>query len=108
MKRYAIHFILIMALISSFCTRKPSSRITVPELAAIDSLLWTQPDSAFVQLQAFAESPAMDSLDDFNEHYFHLLLSELLYKNDYAQTNRDDLLLAVDYYDSLVADPKKT
>ena len=73
------------------------------ELAAIDSLLWTQPDSAFAQLQAFAESHEVDSLDTFNGHYFQLLLSELLYKNDYAQTNRDELLQAVDYYDSIVA-----
>jgi tetratricopeptide (TPR) repeat protein len=74
-----------------------------PALATIDSLLWTQPDSAFVQLQGFAGSHEVDSLDPFNRHYFHLLLSELLYKNDYAQTNRDELLRAVDYYDSLVA-----
>ena len=71
-------------------------------LASIDSLLWTQPDSAFAQLQAFAESHEMDSLDTFNRHYFQLLLSELLYKNYYEQTNRDELLSAVDYYDSLV------
>ena len=104
MKRYAIHIIIIiMVLISSFCTRQPSGRITALELAAIDSLLWTQPDSAFVQLQTFAESRAMDSLDTYNKHYFHLLLSELLYKNDYAQTNRNELLRSVDYYDSLVA-----
>ena len=74
-----------------------------PALATIDSLLWTQPDSAFVQLQGFAGSHEVDSLDPFNRHYFHLLFSELLYKNDYAQTNRDELLRAVDYYDSLVA-----
>ncbi len=46
----------------------------------------------------------MDSLNDFNGHYFHLLLSELFYKNDYAQTNHDELLRAVNYYDSLVAE----
>jgi len=71
-------------------------------LAVIDSLMWIQPDSAFAQLQAFAESREVDSLDTFNRHYFHLLLSELLYKNYYEQTNRDELLSAVDYYDSLV------
>ncbi|MBR4391528.1 MAG: hypothetical protein IKT08_05440 [Bacteroidales bacterium] len=73
-------------------------------LKAIDTLMWQQPDSAFSQLQAFAESPAMDSLDAFNGHFFHLLLSELLYKNDHAQTNRNALLLAVGYYDSLVVE----
>jgi hypothetical protein len=29
----------------------------------------------------FAENNEVDSLNDFNGHYFHLLLSELLYKN---------------------------
>ena len=38
----------------------------------------------------------------YNGHYAHLLLSELLYKNDYKQTNRQDLQKAVAYFDSLV------
>ena len=66
-------------------------------------MLWIQSDSAFVQLQAFAEGHEVDSLDTFNRHYFHLLLSELLYKNDHTQTNRNELLQAVDYFDSIVA-----
>jgi tetratricopeptide (TPR) repeat protein len=37
----------------------------------------------------------------YNCHYAHLLLAELLYKNDYAQTNRTELLQAVAYFDSL-------
>jgi len=97
----------MMAALTSACStrlhRNTDSLVPAAELSVIDSLMWTHPDSAFAQLQAFAERHEVDSLDDFNEHYFHLLLSELLYKNEYAQTNRDDLLLAVDYYDSLVA-----
>ena len=96
----------VVAMLMAGCSSFPSSSgllaTTDPTLASIDSLLWTQPDSAFAQLQAFAESREVDSLNTFNRHYFHLLLSELLYKNDYAQTNRDELLKAVDYYDSLV------
>ena len=72
-----------------------------PELSAIDSQMWRQPDSAFVLLQEFATSPKADSLDAFGGHYFQLLLSELLYKNDYVQTNRTELLQAVAYFDSL-------
>ena len=72
-----------------------------PALADIDSMMWRQPDSAFVMLQAFASSPSADSLGEFDGHYLHLLLSELLYKNDYAQTNRGELLRAVEYFDSL-------
>ena len=93
---------MLMAACSSFPSASGRLASTDPTLASIDSLLWTHPDSAFVQLQAFAESHEVDSLDTFNGHYFHLLLSELLYKNDYAQTNRSELLHAVSYYDSLV------
>ena len=72
-----------------------------PELSAIDSLMWRQPDSALAVLQQFAASPKADSLDEFNEHYCQLLISELLYKNYYDQTNREELLKAMAYFDSL-------
>ena len=75
----------------------------LPELAAIDSLMWQQPDSAFAVLKQFAASPQADSLDEFNGHYVQLLISELLYKNYYGQSNREGLLHAVDYFDSLTA-----
>ena len=75
----------------------------LPELAAIDSLMWKQPDSAFAVLRQFAASPNADSLDEFNGHYCQLLISELLYKNYYGQSNREGLLHAVDYFDSLTA-----
>jgi len=71
------------------------------ELVAIDSLMWEQPDSAFAMLQEFASSATSDSLDEFNGHYCQLLISELLYKNDFAQSNRKDLKKAVDYFDSI-------
>ena len=104
MKRYATLILFAIVLLSASCTRPNVAHLTPdPSLAVIDSLMWTQPDSAFAQLQSFAESHEVDSLNDFNGHYFNLLLSELLYKNDYAQTNRNELLQAVDYYDSLVA-----
>ncbi|MBR5630498.1 MAG: hypothetical protein IKW82_02525 [Bacteroidales bacterium] len=74
------------------------------ELSAIDSLMWKQPDSALAQLQRFVASPAADSLDEFNGHYCQLLVSELLYKNDYIQSNRENLIQAVDYFDSLAMD----
>ena len=72
-----------------------------PELCAIDSLMWRQPDSAFAVLQQFAASPMADSLDVFNGHYCQLLISELLYKNDWGQSNRPALQQAVAYFDSL-------
>ena len=86
------------------------------ELSAIDSLLWRQPDSALAVLQdylacrdamiASPEIPDGDFIEThamrlYDRHYANLLLAELLYKNDYAQTNRMELLQAVGYFDSL-------
>ena len=77
-----------------------------PELAAIDSLMWQRPDSALACLLPYFDTCCRDvsgnvSTAAYDWHYANLLLAELLYKNDFAQTNRRDLLQAVDYYDSL-------
>ncbi len=72
------------------------------ELSAIDSLMWQQPDSAFARLQEFVVSPEAKDLDEFNGHYCQLLISELLYKDYYGQSNREELLKAVCYFDSIV------
>ena len=72
-------------------------------LAGIDSLMWRRADSAFVLLQEFVVSPEAKELDIYDEHYCQVLISELLYKNDCDQTNREDLLEAVVYFDSLTA-----
>ena len=89
------------------------------ELQAVDSLMWQRPDSALALLlpwfdtcgDAMLASPkdpagetALEthSMRLYNRHYAHLLLAELLYKNDYAQANREALLDAVAYFDSLV------
>ena len=63
-------------------------------LASIDTLMQSQPDSALTLL--------LDKPDD--TPYYQLLLSEALYKNDYQQANRQELLEAMAYYDS-VGDP---
>ena len=73
------------------------------KLAEIDSLMWRQPDSAFVLLQGFVVGPEVETLDTFDRHYCQVLISELLYKNYKQQSNRTDLLRAVDYFDSIVA-----
>ena len=72
-------------------------------LAGIDSLMWRQPDSAFVLLQGFVVGPEVKTLDTFDWHYCQVLISELLYKNYKQQSNRNDLLRAVDFFDSLTA-----
>ena len=71
-------------------------------LAEIDSLMWQRADSAFVLLQEFVVGPEVEELDTFDGHYCQVLISELLYKNDCEQTNREDLLKALRYFDSLI------
>ena len=86
---------------------------TSPELSAIDSLMWRQPDSALQCLLtcrdamlASPNTPDGDTMEThamrlYNGHYYQLLLAELLYKNDYVQTNRAELQQVVAYFDSL-------
>ena len=105
--------ILFLAVVLVACsTRHPVETLVIPsesgniaspnkQLQAIDSLMWRQPDSALVMLMDFVASQQADSLSTFDGHYFQMLLSELLYKNDCEQTNRAELLEAVDYFDSL-------
>ncbi len=95
--------LVTMALVG--CVTSPDSlseeeKLSQDALVEIDSLMWQQPDSAFAMLQEFASSAAADSLDEFNGHYCQVLISELLYKNYYRQSNRKDLLKAVGYFDS--------
>ena len=85
-------------------TGTPSQRGTVYRtLEGIDSLMWKEPDSALKVMMEFAAKVEADSMDAFEGHYCQLLISELLYKNYKQQSNRDDLLRAVGYFDSIVA-----
>ncbi len=100
MKAYPI--LLVFGLMMTACV--PSHRnisMASSSLSAIDSLMWRQPDSALKVMISFTESGKADSLDEFDGHYCQLLISELLYKNHYEQTNRKDLLKAVAYFDSI-------
>ena len=74
---------------------------TCGELEDIDSLMWKQPDSALAVMMEFAGSAEAEKLDTFDGHYCQLLISELLYKNDWEQSNREELLKAVGYFDLL-------
>ena len=94
--------ILMFGLVMTACVPSPkNTSMASPSLSAIDSLMWEQPDSALKVMMEFAESGRSDSLDEFDGHYCQLLISELLYKNHYAQTNREDLLKAVEFFDSI-------
>ena len=72
------------------------------ELSQIDTLMWHQPDSALAVMMEFAGSAEADSLGEFEGHYCQVLVAELLYKNDYGQSNREEVLKAVHYFDSIV------
>ncbi len=99
MKAYPI--LLVFGLMMTACVSSHrNTPMASPSLSAIDSLMWRQPDSALKVMISFTESGRADSLDEFDGHYCQLLISELLYKNDYAQSNRLDLLKAVDYFDN--------
>ena len=63
--------------------------------------MWHHPDSALAVMMEFAESTEADSLGEFEGHYCQVLIAELLFKNDYGQSNRKELLKAVAYFDSL-------
>ena len=102
--------VMLVLLFFPYCGRREARQIegqgsgAHAALAEIDSLMWRRADSAFVLLQEFVVSPEVEELDTFDGHYCQVLISELLYKNDCEQTNREDLLFAVDYFDSLSAD----
>ena len=70
-------------------------------LEGIDSLMWKQADSALKVMLEFAGSDEADSMDVFEGHFCQVLVAELLYKNDYGQSNREEVLKAVGYFDSI-------
>ncbi len=97
------NFIVLLLGFLAACTRPSQAPELVegpsPELVAVDSLMWRQPDSALALLLPWFDSVAVPV--EYDLHYAHLLLSELLYKNYYEQTNRAELLQAEAYFDSI-------
>ena len=71
-------------------------------LEGIDSLMWKEADSALKVMMEFAASPEADSLDVFEGYYCQVMVAELLFKNYYKQSNREEVLKAVGYFDSIV------
>jgi tetratricopeptide (TPR) repeat protein len=64
--------------------------------------MWHHPDSALAVMLEFAGSEAADGMDAFEGHYCQVLIAELLFKNDYGQSNRAEVLKAVHFFDSIV------
>ncbi len=114
MKRWFSIVFLFGMVVFSACNRLVETRHGTslptdvsPELSAIDSLMWQRPDSALTCLLPYFDTCCRDGVHTVSTtndcHYANLLLAELLYKNYQFQTNRAELLEAVDYYDSLYA-----
>ena len=91
MKRTLYIGLLFLCLLAS-CNHNAETRqgtsppAAYPELSAVDSLLWQQPDSALTRLIPFFDTCRDVSRNvsaTYNRHYAHLLLAELLYKNYY-------------------------
>ncbi|MBR2771172.1 MAG: hypothetical protein IKD78_04050, partial [Bacteroidales bacterium] len=64
--------------------------------------MWKEADSALKVMMEFAGSPEADGMDAFEGHYCQVLIAELLFKNDYGQSNRKEVVKAVRYFDSIV------
>ncbi len=104
-----MHIVSFLVGLAMLVACSKPAKVEVPEpvegptlvLSQIDTLMWHHPDSALAVMMEFAASPKADSLDAFNGHYCQLLIAELLFKNDYGQSNREDVLKAVGYFDSL-------
>ncbi|MBR3493642.1 MAG: hypothetical protein IKH44_15245 [Bacteroidales bacterium] len=108
MKTY-LHIVVLLSLMVVGCARTVDDRVeevvatpSLLKLSAIDSLMWRQPDSALAVMMEFTASPKADSLDVFEGHYCQVLIAELLFKNDYGQSNREEVLKAVHFFDSIV------
>ena len=102
--KWCLHIVSFLVGLAMLVACSKPVKVEVPEpvegptqeLATIDSLMWQRPDSALMVLMEYEGDSNV-----FNGHYAQLLTSELLFKNDYAQTNRTELLQAVTYFDSL-------
>ena len=99
-----IGWVVLLGLVIAGCSRNDNTQARTPlsaspTLVAIDSLMWHQPDSALACLVAWFDT--CTNTKEHDRHYAQLLLSELLFKNYYEQTNRAELLQAEYYYDSI-------
>ena len=107
--KWCLHIVSFLFGLAMLVACSKPTKVEVPELvegptkelATIDSLMWHHPDSALAVMMEFAASPEAESLNEFEGHYCQVLIAELLFKNDYGQSNREEVLKAVAYFDSL-------
>ena len=94
----------IIASIIISCSNGASNNMSQFELSSelvhIDSVMQQRPDSAFMMLSVISTEAERSGEISFN-HYYYLLVSEALYKNDAPQLVRAELLDALAYFDSV-------
>ena len=95
-----IGLLMLVALASCHRSELATRCVTSQSLAlsSLDTLMQTRPDSALTVLVEGYERFDTSIVD---HHYYHLLLSEALYKNYCPQTDREALLESMAFYDSL-------
>lgn len=103
----------VIALMIISCSNSVSNKTSQLELSLelieIDSVMQQRPDSAFMMLSIIStEAERSGEISSIlNNHYYFLLVSEALYKNDAPQLVRTELLDALAYFDSVFkANPK--
>lgn len=99
-----IGWAVLLCMVIAGCSRYDNTQSTTllstsPALVTVDSMMWQRPDSALACLVGWFDT--CTNTKEHDRHYAHLLLSELLFKNYYEQTNRAELLQAEFYYDSI-------
>ena len=103
----------VIALMIISCSNSVSNKTSQLELSLelieIDSVMQQRPDSAFMMLSVISTEAERSGVisDILDNHYYYLLVSEALYKNDAPQLVRTELLEALYYFDSIFkANPK--
>ena len=90
--------ILSAIIVFASCSDKAGGWHSAPELRTAHGLMQERPDSALKVLIGFGIDNSM-SRSITNE--YQILVAEALYKNDCAQTNRQKVIDAVRFFDSL-------
>ncbi len=90
--------ILSILVVFASCSDKAGGWHSAPELQAAHELMQERPDSALKVLVGFDIG---DSTSRSVVNEYQILVAEALYKNDYQQTNRQKVIDAVRFFDSL-------
>lgn len=111
-KYYILYLICLLFVIQaiSSCVHRQTEFFNVSDaplhntvLKDIATLMIPQPDSALNLIIAVSDTLDESKMTPFDYYEYQVLVSEVLYKNNYSLTNDSALYEAVEYYDSMVA-----